>query len=95
MRLRYARFAFALACSFLSASLLMVAWSAENLLWSRNAYAMAQAGSWTGLEAFAAWCVYWFFEIGGRTVLSVSLLVCVVWQFKRAIVFTHTPGEQR
>ena len=54
-------------------------WRPGHLLWARNAYGMAQAGAWTGGDAFLAFMTYWFLEMHGRTVVTIALLGGWLW----------------
>lgn len=71
----------ALAIAVVSAPLCFLAvafaWRPTHLVWARNGYAMAQDGTWTGLEAFGAFLAYWFYALYGEVVLTG--LVALLW----------------
>lgn len=52
-------------------------WRPGHMVWARNAYGMADVGAWTGWEAVMATSAYWFFELKGRTVVTV--LALAIW----------------
>ena len=71
-------------------------WRPEHMVWARNAYGMADAGAWTGWEAVMATFAYWFFELKGRTVLTVLALAmwigCVWFLAGRRLFDTGVRG---
>lgn len=80
----------AAGCALLFLALGMVMWMPGNVLWARNSYGMAQAGAWTGMQALAARLVYWFYQLGGRTVLTCLMLVVLGWLVWRSVESTVT-----
>lgn len=54
-------------------------WSPKWVQWTKNAYPMAQAGVWTGWDAFLAEASFVFINYYGRTV--AALLFLAVWFF--------------
>ncbi len=78
------RLALIIACGLVFLWVGVVIWEPGNILWAKNAYGMARAGAWTGLDAFGATAAYWFFTLNGRTVLSSVMLLLegfLVWFF--------------
>lgn len=55
-------------------------WSPLWVEWTRNAYPMAAAGVWTGVDAFIAIASNYFIEFYGRTIVTVvSVCCCLLW----------------
>lgn len=71
-------------------------WWPQHVLWARNAYGMASVGAWTGWEGFLASAAFWFFELRGRTVvtvLGVALWMAFAWLLVNRLWITR--NQQR
>lgn len=49
-------------------------WSQQWVAWTRNAYPMAEAGVWKGVDAFLAIASFHFIEYYGRTIATMVLI---------------------
>lgn len=54
-------------------------WLPSHIVWTRNAYGMAEVGAWSGLDAWWATLVHWFFALQGRAVITVAVLAAWIW----------------
>lgn len=68
-------------------------WRPGHIVWARNAYGMTAVGAWSGFEGFSAFMAYWFFELRGRTVVTVAALAG--WMAAAWLSFPDEPAEAR
>ena len=80
---RFWRFALLLTLTLVFPAFVKWLWNPEFLIWARNAHGMAEIGAWDGMRGVMATSVYWFFELKGRSLVTMTVLcawiVCVWW----------------
>lgn len=80
---RFWRFLALLAMTLAFPAAVLFLWEPEHLTWAHNAYGMAKVGAWDGGHGFVAMVAYWFFELKGRSLVSMAMLCawigCAWW----------------